>query len=530
MSNKIISCVLEAYADPTSHQYVCQESNGKLVVCSKATMGSRRRLPLNELISRLEGIWRQTPHAEQQGLSDALKLMADRKFDKAYKGKCICKIFTALRLFFSKLQNALCGFGFQTSVMRARTLASKVEESAAVSEPAPLVRQPSAGRASRPSVGAPVASPMPMPTSSTPYTLRPYRKDPADRRSPLVPVRILSGDVTGEYLKAYNSRASATDCSAVSGPFTYYNAHLTSDAIPSDQDGYFADDEWGHGWRGVLNQCNKLREHLAARHGIQPEGNYDREWGMHDIHELTQLDIFGKLESVDAAELFYRFVDKAYSSDDREEILKLFAPRGFLYLSSSKTYNDWLPDAIFRQVQHANCVSTSEPYRLIKMASLLWNKSEAAINMMGSSTDRELSAKWAEFNRDFASSFPLAKDKLTAWIAFLALTKLYPKAQSKSNRNILASEFPKLNEATHPIPFIVDDSDKTRNIYGYRVTGTEVTDLFAGDVQVGFGTTAENPWLAAGWIPTTDVTDRRRRSGLSMGFLAMVGILPTNDP
>jgi hypothetical protein len=527
MSHQISNSIVQAYAGSNSHQYVCEDQKGNLVLSSKKSTAGNTRLQFNEILTKVENESSSITENQRKLVAASLKTMADRKFTNAYTGKsCVQKVIGAVCEFFSKLRNLFFGYGFQTHCGRAKQLAKRLENwpaGAVGSSSVSLQVKTKEGKnkVAQSDSEADVAA-----FADHPFVNRTYTAVSESQQKYPIGIQLSAEEIQGPYASIYQGKLDEDAISAIGGRFTYFDARMKDIPIPAGKEAYFNDNGWGCAWRSTLNQINQLTAVLESTHHILPKDDYRREIGMHDIQALTGWKTHTWLEPHVAVELFLRFVEVAYEETDQKRVLELFEPKGFLFLSNEGakklSYKDWIKAAVQREVaREKNKVEDAANFRMSKLVTYFWNKSGQDITnvLLNNSDDSVLTAHLITFNDLFSDYAAKPVERIAAWFAYLALVKLYPENDCQPTTSLDVSKFPQLNEETHPIPLMIDDAITARNIYGFHVQSNQVQDLFIGEPHVGFGAYPKNLWVACGWKNAQSIFTKQNQ-------IMMVGILP----
>lgn len=520
MSIKLSDCVIQAYSENKMHQYVCVESSGKFVLGVKNNKNGKR-IYFDDLITKLETESKSLDATQRKQLAVAVKKMSERKFRNAYGGDCIDRIVGVFCEFVSCFQNLFSGFGFQTSCDRADTLAKELEKALSADSK-------SNSKADGKSVVKEKNIRSLNPAPDHVFIKRNYEQVNDKLARFMAPIEIgpeLYDGYAKEYYGLHKEHVSMT-----SGSFTYIGAGCRTNAIRQGTEALFdAKALWAGSWRAIVNQLDNLRHELYLDHSVKPENGSKDEISMIDIQNLTGLKAGARLSPAESAELFFRYVKMAYSETDQKKIFELVEPRGYLFLDNAEgshhkiSYDDWMKKVIANHVSLLALKDTDkQPFRLIELAKHFWKKDSPELTNMdgiakGAQEGSELTAHLVKFNDLYGKTYTQENERLTAWIAYLALVKLFPEPACQGTENIDPAKFPKLDKQ-NPIPLMIDDSYSARNLYGYHVKDKKVQDVFIGETNVGILSVSSNPWTACGWMDVSQIH-------IDEGQLMVLGIM-----
>lgn len=532
MSIKVSYCLIQAYCGDQFHKYVYEDKKGNLILGTKNNRNGKR-IHFDDLITILEKDSQTLDVAQKKQLVSVVKKMSERKFLNAFGGNCINRIVGVFRKFVSCFQNFYNGFGFQTSCNRADTLVKVLEKAlSAESKKSDSKNDESIKTESKPKTERPIRSLNPSPDHA--FAGRSCARRKYNDLEPLFLGNRYPESAESfydAYAKEYSS-LNKNNVFMLSAAFTYLGAHLYYKPIPVGSEAlYNAKALWAGSWRAVINQLENMREFLFSRHHIQPMED-NPEIGMHHIQNLSGLKAGARLTPADSAELFFRYVQAScFSEDDQKKIFELFEPKGFLFLNKTEdspnkiSYEDWLKKNIAHHVSHIVSKEREDKpvFRLSHLAEHFWNISISDLIDISKngSKDSVLTAHWVKFNDLFGKTYIYENEKVTAWIAYLALVKLFPEEDCQNTQNIDAAKFPKLDDEKNPIPLMIDDSYAARNLYAYHVKDKKVKDVFIGETNVGILSVSQNPWTACGWMNAAQIT-------IDEGQLMVLGLMSNN--
>lgn len=458
------------------HGYLCEDSYGQLIVVGKPAMRNHRRLHLPEIVSRLEKVRSQIfsdkigPVLRQMAASVSVKTHAH--------SACVGLLIAAVCAFFERIKNWFFGNGFRTTVEHALQLADAFDASAALE-----------------------------------IDQKPFRRDPNDPDSELIPIRLTEQEIVGNYLQEYSSKINPQECVSIEGSFTYSNAKLASAEIPAGKEGLYNDDAKAVGWRPILNQINRFMEVLKGI-GYFPISEYDREIGMHDIAQWTAFSEDVPLDPLDAIELMYRFIQDAYEKSDRDNIHACFFPSSHFFLDGSPSDHDaWVTNIVMKH--HDRSLANASNYGLYFAA---YTFGEGLDILDPNIQDPHVASLRQKFDKDFGPLLLQSNNRDIAWLAYLVIQGTFSSTfwEHKKNFCIRTSKkvalMPVMTYAggnNSKVPYAV-------NVYGYRNedgygwSGDYRTkDVFVADPNVG-GTdpagqaNADNPWRCCRWQSKDD--------------------------
>lgn len=201
------------------------------------------------------------------------------------------------------------------------------------------------------------------------------------------PIQFSPHHLLSDYLAMYNKfqddesqKMDANNCQAIGGFFTYYNDGVIIVAGEKKLGGMkavYEDMGWGCAWRSTINVLTAVKDWLRLRHNIVPLSR-EKETSTLSMENLLELKEELKprlwMEPHDNAEMFLLFIEKWYSKESQERILKLIQFRGHLFLSREDRKRDYIDQMkkrhVTKKTQLKRLMAYYNNYRNANLSSL----------------------------------------------------------------------------------------------------------------------------------------------------------------
>lgn len=469
------------------------------IICSAKQIGRYRVLSskeatnpitFNQIIDLAKIHLQSATKKELAILENGIRCMADRKIAKTHFDQGLCG---TIRAFFARLHNLFLGYGFTTSVDRAKNLLLDIKQ-----------RHINLGK-------------------EIPLEKRPYTHDGCKEKARIIwTEKTLKSWCVKKYAKSFGMKLDPQRIHVVGKQthFTYYDEkpEVVSKERQKIVAKYSTDRGWGCAWRGALNVIEKARQWLAKK-GISTDPNKqeDRFLDMGDVAEWSNFAPNEWMEPIDAAELFYKFVQSRYAEADQTKILALLKPRGHLYSADDRL--KILGQILSRQMGRGGKTKDHEVMPLDTLRSVNWGEAEEdslkqIMALYHGALPDEANGDHADSIKEVVAILKSQKLDLATYSlekyckVAMALVKFYSGDTCHSNDDVTTDECPDLDEELQPFPWMIDDKYTARNIYAYCTnTSNKISHVFLGETHVGWGDLGphDNPWLDCSWKPIDEV-------------------------